>query len=210
MNPRYKMIQSLVLGGILPVIAFTVIEEKYGTVWGLVAGMVFGLGEILYSWRTQGRVDPMTWGGNGLLLVLGGVSLVTQEGIWFKLQPSLIEGAMALALWISVLMGKPILVSALKKQLIVQGNPAEILPVVSRALAGMTIRVGVFFALHAGLAAWAALHWSTAAWAALKGIGFTISMVVYMVAESLLLRYRIAQSNIKGSAPPSSGRSSLS
>lgn len=191
------------LGGILPVIAFTVIEEQYGTLWGLVAGMVFGLGEILYEWRTQGRVDPMTWGGNGLILVLGGVSLVTQEGIWFKLQPSLIEAAMALALWLSVLMGRPILVSVLKKQMAMQGNPVEILPIVAQALRGMTVRVGVFFALHAGLAAWAALQWTTSAWALLKGIGFTVSMVVYMVAESLLLRYRIAQSKIKGPAPPS-------
>lgn len=197
------MLQSLVLGGILPIIAFTVIEETYGTVWGLVAGMVFGLGEILYEWRALGRVDPMTWGGNGLILFLGGLSLVTQEGIWFKLQPSLIEAAMALALWISVLMGKPLLVSLLKKQLTAQGNSLEIAPVLAAALGGMTVRVGIFFALHSALAVWAALHWSTSAWAALKGIGFTLSMVVYMVAESFLLRYRIAQSKIKAEAPPS-------
>jgi intracellular septation protein len=58
----------------------------------------------------------------------------------------------------------------------------------------MTLRIGVFFALHAALAAWAALCWSTTAWAALKGVGFTLSMLVYVVAETVLLRYRIAQS----------------
>ena len=66
----------------------------------------------------------MTWGGNGLLLVLGGVSLFTQEGIWFKLQPSLMEAAMALALWVSVLLGKPILTAALRKQMAVQARAA--------------------------------------------------------------------------------------
>lgn len=212
-SPKRQMMQSLLLGGIIPVVAFSVIEDRYGTVWGLIAGMVFGVGEIGYEWWTQRRVDAMTWGGNGLLLVLGGVSLVTQEGIWFKLQPGLIEAAMAVALWVSVLLGKPILTAALRKQLALQArqaqaqanppgvvsaqvaSPPEIAPVLARALAGMTVRVGVFFALHAALATWAALYWSTAAWAALKGIGFTLSMIVYMVAESFLLRYRIAQSS---------------
>ena len=84
-------LRSLLVAGLLPVIAFTVIEEVYGTVAGLIAGMVFGVGEIVYEWRTMGKVQPMTWGGNGMLLVLGGISLLTKEGVWFKLQPSIIE-----------------------------------------------------------------------------------------------------------------------
>ena len=56
----------------------------------------------------------------------------------------------------------------------------------------MTARLGVFFAARTrGLATWAALKWSTAAWAALKGVGFTVSVVLYMVVESAYLRYRI-------------------
>ena len=178
----------MLVGGLIPVIAFSVIEDRYGTVWGLVAGMVFGVGEIVYEKWTRKRVDPLTWGGNGMILVLGGVSLVTQDGIWFKLQPSLIEAAMAFTLWGSVALGKPLLVSMLRKQMSV-----EIAPVLRQALSGMSWRLGVFFALHAVLATWAALYWSTAAWAALKGIGLTLSMIVYMVVESLVLRYRIAQ-----------------
>lgn len=50
MNSKAKS-QALALffGGLLPVIAFTVIEEKYGTVAGLIAGIVFGLGEVLFE-----------------------------------------------------------------------------------------------------------------------------------------------------------------
>jgi intracellular septation protein len=188
---RKSQVRSLLLGGLLPVIAFTVIEDQYGIVAGLVAGMVFGMGEILWEWRTRGKVDPMTWGGNGLILVMGGISLVTQDGIWFKLQPSIIEVAMALMLWGSVVLGRPFLVAAARKQ----GAPVDQNPLLFQALRGFTWRMGAFFALHAGLAAWAAIHWSTAAWAMLKGIGFTVSMVVYGVAESLVLRYRIAKSH---------------
>jgi len=188
-------LRSLLLGGLLPVIAFTVIEEVFGTLWGLVAGMVFGVGEILWELKTKGRVEAMTWGGNGMLLVLGAVSLLTQDGIWFKLQPSILEAVMAVVLWGSVLIGKPLMLQMMIKMM---GNgkeatlKPEALPILKPALAGMTLRMGLFFGVHAGLAAWAALYWSTAAWVTLKGVGLTLSLLVYGVVESALLRYRLA------------------
>ena len=56
MKPEQKKIlRSFLLGGLLPVIAFSVIEDRFGTVWGLIAGMVFGGGEIIWEWRTLGK-----------------------------------------------------------------------------------------------------------------------------------------------------------
>ena len=89
-NPRQQAL-SLFFGGLLPVIAFTLIEEKFGTLAGLAAGMIFGAGEIIYEWVKYKKVSTMTWIGNCLLLGLGGVSLISSDGLWFKLQPVLIE-----------------------------------------------------------------------------------------------------------------------
>ena len=181
----------------MPVVAFSVIEDRYGIVAGLIAGMVFGVGEIVWERVSAGRVSAMTWAGNGLVLILGAVSLFTGSGIWFKLQPSLIEGVMAVVLWGSVLVKRPLLVEMARKQ----GAPVLEIPIVFRSLRGFTLRLGIFFAAHAILAAWAALHWSTAAWAALKGIGFTLTMILYGVAESAVLRYRIAQLKTRQAKP---------
>jgi intracellular septation protein len=169
-------------------LAFAWVEDHYGTVWGLVAGMVFGLGEILWEGFTRGRVDALTWGGNGMLLVLGGISLVTAQGIWFKLQTSLIEFAMAMGLWISVFLKKPLLLSLAQKQ---GALPRDLPVVLKQSFRGLTLRLGVFFAFHALLATWAAWNWSTGAWALLKGVGLTVSLVVYLVVETLILRYRL-------------------
>jgi intracellular septation protein len=169
---RKQVLRSIFVAGLLPVIAFTVIEEVYGTVAGLLAGMVFGVGEILFEWRTQGKVNPLTWGGNGLLLALGGLSLATAKGFWFKLQPSIMEAAMAAVLVGSVVLQKPLLMGMLEKQFTAQGrDPKDLPPVFRRAIGGMTLRTGVFLLLHALLAAWAAFHWSSTAWAVLKGGG---------------------------------------
>ena len=37
---------GLLFGGLLPVIAFTVIEERYGVIWGVISGMAFSVGEM--------------------------------------------------------------------------------------------------------------------------------------------------------------------
>lgn len=173
---------SLFFAGLLPVIAFTLIEEYYGTFAGLVAGMVFGAGEITYELVRYKKVQKMTWIGNGLLLTLGSLSLISAEGIWFKLQPALMEGALALIMWGSILVGKPLL-SYLAEQ---QGY--AIPPSTKQRMRGLTFRVGLFLAFHAGLASWAAVSWSSSSWALLKGVGFTLSFILYLVLEGLYLR----------------------
>lgn len=173
---------SFFFGGLLPVIAFTVIEEKYGVIAGLIAGMVFGFGEIVYEWIRHRKVATMTWAGNGLLLVLGGVSLISSDGIWFKLQPALIEAAFAIAMWVSCLMKKPLLIVMAEKQ--GQQFPEQ----VRDKFVGVTWRTGLFFAIHAALAVWAAFDWSTTNWALLKGVGFTVSFVIYLGLEIFYMR----------------------
>ncbi|MBC7743371.1 MAG: septation protein IspZ [Bdellovibrionaceae bacterium] len=176
---------ALFFGGLLPVIAFTVIEEKYGIVAGLIAGMAFGFGEIVYELIRYRKVSTMTWVGNGMLLVLGAVSLISNEGIWFKLQPALFEFGFFIFLLGSWFLKKPFLVLMIEKQ-----NP-DAPDFLKRNLSGMTLRLSFFFFAHAALATWAAYAWSTGAWALLKGVGLTVSMIVYMVLEVLYARKRI-------------------
>ncbi|MEZ4749389.1 MAG: hypothetical protein R3B54_01815 [Bdellovibrionota bacterium] len=70
-EPSPKPIRSLILGGVVPVIAFTIVEEYFGILWGVVAGMVFAVGEILIEWKKQKRVSPITLGGGVMILLLG-------------------------------------------------------------------------------------------------------------------------------------------
>lgn len=187
--------RSLLLGGIIPVVLFTLIEEYYGTVAGLIAGMIFGVGEIAYEYHKNKRVEKITLFGNGMLLILGGVSLFTSEGIWFKLQPALLELLMGGILIGSCLIGKPLLVVLSEKQGAFQNIPEPMRDLMKKGFMGMTIRIGIFFLLHAVLATWAALYWSTRAWAILKGVGFTGSLIGYMVIEGVLLRKRVAKAH---------------
>ena len=181
-------LRALLLGGILPLVVYTVVEEMYGIVAGLICGMVLGVLEITFEKLKHGKVETITWIGNGLLLGLGSVSLLTQEGVWFRLQPAILEAGMAAVLIISVITEKPFLLLLARKQKTIEKMPPVMQPLFEKFLSGFTLRIAIFFLLHAGLAAYAALYWSTRAWMLLKGVGFTSSFIVYGLIEVLFFR----------------------
>lgn len=176
---------GLFFGGILPVIAFTLIEEKYGVVAGLIAGMVFGVGEIIYEIIKYKKVQTITWIGNGLLIGLGAISLISTDGIWFKLQPAFFEFGFFIFLLGSWIFKKPFMKLMIEKQ-----NPTAP-DFLKNAMSGITLRISFFFLAHSVIATYAAFYWSTEAWALLKGVGLTVSMVLYMVLEMFWIRRKI-------------------
>lgn len=172
------------LGGVLPVIAFTLIEEWKGPLWGTVAGLGFGALEIFYEWRKEGRVSSITWVANGMIFGLGLISIFTQDGIWFKLQPALLVLGMAFVFWGTSFMGKPLLIELAQKQN--QNLP----PLALEFMKTLNVRLGFFFVGLSALSVYAAFYWSTTEWAALKGVGSPLLMVVYLVVEILWFRFR--------------------
>lgn len=181
--------QSLVFGGLLPIIAFTVLEEMYGPLYGLIGAMVFGVGEIIFEKVKYKKVSNITWGANGLIFALGIISIFTQEGFWFKMQPAIMEIAMTAMLWGTQWAGKPMLVELSRKQ-----NP-NLPEKLFEFLKEVNFRSGIFFLIHAGLAVYAAFYWSTQAWAWLKGLGVTLSFILYLLIEIMVFRWRLKRNN---------------
>lgn len=181
LSPKSQALTAF-FGGVVPVIAFTLIEEKYGVIAGLIAGMTFGCGEIIYELIRHKKVSTITWIGNGLLIVLGAVSLFLSDGLWFKLQPALLEFGLFVFLIGGWFIKKPFLRLLLEKQ-----NP-DAPSFVKERMSGMTLRLSLFLLTQSAVATWAAFDWPTEAWALLKSVGLTASTVVFMIAEILWAR----------------------
>lgn len=181
-------LRSLLLAGVLPVLIFTVLEETRGVLEALVFAMIFGFLEILWEAFRYKKVETLTWIGNTILLVMGGISLVTQEGIWFKLQPAFLEAGMGVGLIGSCLVKKPFLNLMAAKQGLFDNFSDRIKPLVKERFSKMSYRFGFFFLGHAALATYAAFYWSTRNWALLKGVGVTVSMILFSLVEIYFFR----------------------
>lgn len=182
-QPKRPMLTFLV-GGLLPVVAFTVVEQFYGPIGGAIAGIAFGLGEIAWELWSAGKVQNITWLSNFLVLVFGLAALWENNGTFFKLQPAALLLVFALILFGSSALKKPFLTELARKQ-----NPG-LPPEAEAILNGMNFRLGFVFLFLTALSVHAAFYWSTMAWATLKGVGLPVLLGIYMVAEFVWLRLR--------------------
>lgn len=181
---RATLARSLLVGGLLPVIAFAIVEEIYGTMGGLIAGVAFGIGELIYEKVKFKKIQMITIMGNALVVGLGLLSLFEDNSSFFKLQPAILTYALGIFLIGSSVMGKPFLAELSRKQM---PDAPEIVRV---SLGAMNWRVGLLLLGVGVLSTYAAFYWSTTAWAFLKGIGSPIILFVYLAGEVIWMRLR--------------------
>lgn len=79
------------LPGFIPLFVFIAIDEIWGTRAGLIAALIIGVAEMVWIWIQEKRFDKFVLFDTGLLVVLGSVSIVLDNDIFFKLKPGLVE-----------------------------------------------------------------------------------------------------------------------
>jgi isopentenyldiphosphate isomerase len=79
------------LPGFIPVIAFIVADEVWGTFYGLLVAIGIGVAELAYSLIKYRTIDKFVILDIGLLLALGGISLIFDNDIFFKVKPGIIN-----------------------------------------------------------------------------------------------------------------------
>ncbi len=125
------------VASLLPVVAFALVEELYGTKAGLAAGLVLAIAALTFEWKTLGRPQVITVVANALVLSLGGLSLYETNATFFKLQPAILVFVFSAVLIGSSLIKKPFLVGLMKKQ-----RP-DLNEMGARLLTGLNLRMGI-------------------------------------------------------------------
>ncbi len=87
---RIELLKKL-LPGFIPLFVFIAIDEIWGTRAGLIAALAIGVAEMVWIWIQEKRFDKFVLFDTGLLVVLGSVSLLLDNDIFFKLKPGLVE-----------------------------------------------------------------------------------------------------------------------
>lgn len=79
------------LPGFLPILVFIIVDEVWGTFYGLLVAIGIGIVELVVGLIRQGKLDRFVIFDVGLLLGLGAVSMLLENDIFFKLKPGVIS-----------------------------------------------------------------------------------------------------------------------
>jgi isopentenyldiphosphate isomerase/intracellular septation protein A len=99
---NFKTLLLKFLPGILPIFIFIVADELWGTKVGLMVAIAFGLIEALFVWFKEQRFDKFILFDTLLLVVLGGVSLLLDNEVFFKLKPAILGVLFCILIGVSV------------------------------------------------------------------------------------------------------------
>ncbi len=166
----------------IPALAYWLLETYSTMEIALVGGIVLGILEMLLEKKFTGHVHTLSKLNVSLIVILGGISLLAQEGIWFKLQPTMTGLAVGAFLLYQKVKGQSIMY-----QMLIDMQQTPPLPRV--AYEKMEGHICLFLFLFALYMAHIAINETTARWLFWKTAGFYIAFGGFMLMEMIYLRW---------------------
>lgn len=183
---RSELLKKL-LPGFIPLFVFIAIDEIWGTRIGLAAALVIGLLEMGWIGWKEKRFDRFVLLDTALLLVLGSVSIVLDNDIFFKLKPGLIELILCAVLAVSAFSKINILGLMTQRYL----KDMEINEQQSRQLRKTMQLMFFVFMGHTILVFYSAFYMSDKAWAFISGGLFYLLFAVVFGFEFIRQKLRL-------------------
>jgi len=182
--------------GFLPLLIFILADEFFGTRIGLITAVITGLCEFGYYYIRYHQVEGFVLFDVALIVILGGISILLQNDIFFKLKPALIEIILVIMLGVHAFSNTPLLLLMSKryiKGLTTNDLQLKMIRRLSRVL---------FFVLliHTALIVYAAYYMSTEAW------GFISGGLVYIIFGLILAGQYIYSRFFKRATPEFTAR----
>ncbi|NWG30086.1 MAG: septation protein A [Rhodocyclaceae bacterium] len=163
---------------LFPVILFFAAYKFAGIYVATVAAIVATFAQIVWVHFRHGKVDKMLWVSLVLIVVFGGMTLLLHDPTFIKWKPTILYWLFALTLLGSAwLFGKNPIRGMLGQQM---SLPDNIWNRLNLAWAG-------FFAVMGGLNLYVAYHYSEDAWVDFKLFGGMGLMLVFVVAQGVVL-----------------------
>jgi len=153
------------LPGLLPIFIFILVDELWSTEAGLIVAVVFGVGQLGYIFIKERRFDRFVFFDTVLLVALGGISIVLNDEIFFKLKPALINLLFCAVLGFSAFSSKNLLMIYSQRHM----GDIKMPPGAEKAMQ-KTIKILFWIMLvYTGLIVYSAYYMSKEAWAFISG-----------------------------------------
>ena len=175
---RTALLKKL-LPGFIPIFIFIVVDEVWGTKTGLFVAIGVGVLEMLWIALREKRFEKFVLFDTLLLVLLGAVSILLHNDIFFKLKPGLIELILIAVLGVSAF-SKLNIIGLMGKRYMkdIAFNDAQMAQM-QKSLKYLFY----IFSLHTVLVFYSAFYMSNEAWAFISGGLFYIIFAVYFLFE---------------------------
>ena len=175
---RLQLLKTLA-PGFLPLLVFIAADALWGTKIGLWVAVASGLVELAVAYARERKLDLFVLLDTLLIVAMGGIALLLENDIFFKLKPVLVELIFCLILGVSAF--SPLNIMLVMSQRYIKGVTFSAEQ--SRAMARSMKALLFIFLGHALLTVYAAFAMSAAAWGFISGGLFYILFAVYLLAE---------------------------
>jgi intracellular septation protein len=166
----------------IPAVAYWLLETYFTLEIALIGGILLGVVEMLLEKKMSGLVHTLSKLNISLVIVLGAISLIAKEGIFFKLQPTMTGLSVALFLIYKKIRNQSLMVEMLK-------DMKQKIPLPEPIYKMMEWHMCLFLILFALFMAHIALNKTTATWLFWKTGGFYIAFGGFMVVEMIFIRW---------------------
>lgn len=167
---------------LIPLFAFFYFAKAQGVIAGAGALLVATLAVyIVHFSKQKGKLNKQQWVTLVLTIVFCGLTLAFHDDAFIKWKSVVINGVFAIALFISVLIGKPLLKMAMKNFFILTQKGWQIL----------TLAWVSYFIIMAGLQYYFAFFTSNETWINFKTYGWIPVMLIFMVGQFICLKNHI-------------------
>jgi len=172
--------------GVLPIIAFLILDSFAGQKKALIGALMMAMGEVVFSLIKFGAIDYLTWIAFGILAIFVGLSLWKKNDIFFKIQGPVINVITAVIIWGALFFLNINLLHDMTEKYMGLEKMASLNPMITPEILKVYLekvyaQLPAWLLLHAGVTLWAALKWNKWVWAAIRVPGFYIIMFIGMM-----------------------------
>lgn len=189
-----KLGNNLFLTSFLPAVAYWYLDEHYPVKVALIGGISLSILEILFEKFYNKHVHALSKFNFLLIVILGGISLLGNDGIWFKLQPALSFWGVSVFFIYRLKTGKGVfneLIDGMGKA----RRPPEFI------IRAMEIQITYLFVLYGILMAILAIWFPTSTWLFFKTAGLYLILGIFMGVQLYLNKKRMQQHLAKNPPP---------
>lgn len=166
----------------IPAIAYWYLEVNYTLQIALIGGLILSILEITLEKIFTKHVHKISKLNFILIAFLGGISLLGNDGIWFKLQPFFTGLALGGYFIYKKIKNESLMIEMSKEM----GN--DQMP--EKMIKDMEFHMGLFVLVYGFFMAVIALTQETSIWLFWKTGGFYICMIVFFIIDILILKKR--------------------